>query len=121
VLEDRELPSAYYVNSIDKGAGLTLRDAIEQAELDGGRSSVIEFIVTEFDGPQTITLNAAEVELDLTGSITIIGTQAGVTIDAGGGARAFEVARGANATFSNSTSPVVRVIASKPPSAAPGC
>ena len=79
---------------------LSLRGAIDLADILGGNQT-ITFDPTVFATPQTITLTEGELELsDTTGSETIIGPAAGVTISGGGLSRVFDVDGGVTAILS---------------------
>jgi fibronectin-binding autotransporter adhesin len=92
-LEDRCVPSIVVNNPTDTPvAGQTdLRQAITQANTSGGAES-ITFDKTVFSTPQTIDLSDGQLELsDATGLETITGPSAGVTVNAGGSSRVFQV------------------------------
>ena len=70
---------------------LDLRQAVNLANVLGG-SQTITFDPTVFATPQTITLTAGQLELsDTTGTETITGPAAGVTVNGGGPSRVFQV------------------------------
>ena len=104
-LEDRRLLSTFTVNSTGDtgtGSGLVgdLRYCITQANAAGGPET-ITFDKTVFQTPQTIT---GTFELsDTTGTETILGPVAGVTISGGGNGNVFQVNRGVTATLSGLT------------------
>ncbi len=86
-LEDRKLLSTIVVNNPTDTpvVGLIdLRQAIVQANTNGGVET-ITFDKTVFKTPQTINLTGGQLELsDTTGTETITGPTAGVTVNAGG-------------------------------------
>ena len=92
-LEERQLLSTFTVTStLDDGSDGTLRWAVAQANLGG--DNTIAFDSTVFDTPQTITLAGTQLELsDTTGTETITGPAAGVTVDGGNASRVFQVDR----------------------------
>ncbi len=70
-----------------------LRQAIVQANTTGG-DQTISFDPAVFDTPQTITLSGNALRLgDTTGTETITGPAAGVTVSGGGLSGVFQVAR----------------------------
>jgi fibronectin-binding autotransporter adhesin len=80
---------------------LTLRGAVQLANVIPG-PNVITFDPATFASPQTITLtNGPLVLANTTGTTTISGPTAGVTISGGGMNRDFEVASGVSATINN--------------------
>src|SRR5271166_4863912 len=85
-LEDRRLLSTIVVNNPTDTpvvGQIDLRQAISQANTNGGNET-ITFDKTVFKRPQTITLNGTQLELsDMTGTETITGPKAGVTVNAG--------------------------------------
>ena len=101
-LEDRRLLSAIVVNNPTDSPVLgqtDLRQAIIQANTNGGDQTIV-FDMTVFQTPQTIALTGGQLELsDMTGTETINGPQAGVTISAGGASRVFQVDGGVTADF----------------------
>jgi hypothetical protein len=94
VLEDRWVPSAIVVNNPTDTpvVGKTdLRQAIIQANTTGGPET-ITFDSTVFNTAKTITLAGTQLELsDTTGTETITGPAAGVTVSGGGNSRVFQV------------------------------
>ena len=92
LLEDRTLPSTFTVlNTLDDGSVGSLRWAVGQANAAGG-AEAITFDPTVFATPQTITLSGTQLELtDTSGTETITGPAAGVTVSGGGLSRVFEV------------------------------
>src|SRR6516165_721964 len=105
VLEDRWVPSIIVNNPTDTPvAGETdLRQAIAQANSNGG-DQTITFDPIVFATPQTITLNGTQLELtDTTGTETITGAAAGVTVKGGGLSRVFLVDGGVTASISGLT------------------
>ena len=103
-LEDRRLLSTFTVNStLDNGSAGTLRWAVGQANSAGG-AETIAFDRTVFKTPQTITLTGTQLELsDTTGTETITGPKAGVTVSGGGLSRVFQVDGGVTASISGLT------------------
>ena len=103
-LEDRRLLSTFTVTStLDNGSVGTLRWAVGQANSAGG-AETIDFDSKVFKTPQTITLRGTQLELtDTTGTETITGPKAGVTVSGGGLSRVFQVDRGVTATISGMT------------------
>ena len=105
-LEDRRLLSTIVVNNPTDTpvAGQTdLRQAIVQANSYGGVET-ITFDKTVFKTPQTITLNGTQLELsDTTGTVTITGPKAGVTVNGGGNSRVFLVDPNVTAFISGMT------------------
>ena len=85
-LENRSLLSTFTVtNPTDSPVAgeIDLRQAIGLANAAGG-ANTIDFDSTVFNTPQTITLSGTQLELsDTTGTITITGPKAGVTISGG--------------------------------------
>ena len=82
---------------------IDLRQAIVQANTNGG-AETITFDKTVFKTPQTITLTGGQLELsDTTGTETITGPKAGVTVNAGGLSRVFQVDAGVTASISGMT------------------
>jgi hypothetical protein len=108
VLEGRWVPSTFTVNSTGDtgtGAGLfgDLRYCVNQTNGAGG-DQTITFDPTVFATPQTITLSGTQLELkDTTGTETITGPAAGVTVSGGGLSRVFQVDTGVTASFSGLT------------------
>ena len=103
-LEDRRLLSTFTVTStLDDGSAGTLRWAVGQANSAGG-AETIAFDKTVFKTPQTITLTGTQLELsDTTGTETITGPKAGVTVSGGGLSRVFQVDAGVTASISGLT------------------
>ena len=103
-LEDRRLLSTFTVTStLDNGSVGTLRWAVGQANSAGG-AETIAFDKTVFKTPQTITLTGTQLELsDTTGTETITGPKAGVTVSGGGLSRVFQVDGGVTASLSGLT------------------
>ena len=109
-MEDRTLLSSFVVsNTGDSGPG-SLRQAIEGANAQGG-AETITFDPTAFATPQTITLTSGQLELsDTTGTETITGPAAGVTVSGdgpgnglNGQGRVFQVDKGVTASISGVT------------------
>ena len=107
-LEARTLLSTIVVNNPTDTpvAGETdLRQAIVQANTNGG-AETITFDKTVFNTPQTIRLDPilSQLELnDATGTETITGPNAGVTISGNAASRLFEIGSGAKVTISGLT------------------
>ena len=103
-LEDRRLLSTFTVTStLDNGSVGSLRWAVGQANSAGG-AETIAFDKTVFKTPQTITLTGTQLELtDTTGTETITGPKAGVTVSGGEHSRVFQVDGGVTATISGLT------------------
>ncbi len=103
-LEDRRLLSTFTVTStLDDGSVGTLRWAVGQANSAGGAETV-NFDKQVFKTPQTITLLGTQLELsDTTGTETITGPKADVTVSGGGASRVFQVDGGVTANFSGLT------------------
>ncbi len=105
-LEDRMVLSPIVVtNPTDTPvAGKTdLRQAIAQANATVGPAT-ITFDSTVFATPQTITLGGSQLELtDTTGTETIVGPVAGVTVSGGGLSRVFQVDNLVTASISGLT------------------
>ena len=93
-LEERTLLSSIVVNNPTDTpvvGQIDLRQAIGQANMNGG-AETINFDSTVFSTPQTITLTGGQLELsDTTGTETITGPAAGVTVSGGGQSRVFQV------------------------------
>jgi hypothetical protein len=104
VLEDRTVPSTFTVtNLLDDGSVGSLRWAVGQVNMAGG-DQTIDFDPTMFATPQTITLTGTQLELtDTTGTETITGPAAGVTVDGGGRSRVLQIDRGVAASISGLT------------------
>lgn len=75
------------------GNGLSLREAILIANANG-EVDTISFTGSDFSSAATITLEAGDLELNNTDSLTISGSAAGVTIDANELSRIFKVENG---------------------------
>src|SRR5271166_4107103 len=105
-LEDRRLLSTIVVNNPTDTpvmGQIDLRQAIVQANATGGAETII-FDSTVFKTPQTITLNGTQLELsDTTGTETITGPKAGVTVNGGGNSRVFLVDPNVTASISGMT------------------
>jgi hypothetical protein len=104
VLEERKLLAPFTVTStLDNGSVGTLRWAVGQANAAGG-AETIDFDSTVFKQPQTITLTGAQLALsDKTGTETIIGPKAGVTVSGDGLSRVIQVGTGVTASISGLT------------------
>src|SRR5271157_3382689 len=102
-LEDRRLLSTFTVtNTADSGTG-SLPWAIGQANLTGG-AETITFDPTAFASAQTITLTGGRLELsDTSGTETITGPAAGVTVSGGGTSQVFQVDSGVTAEIDGLT------------------
>ena len=80
----------------------SLREAIAGANLVPGQT--ITFAPTVFGSAATITLTLGELELsDATGTVAIMGPAAGVTVNAGGASRVFQIDSGVTASISGMT------------------
>src|SRR5216683_3691475 len=105
-LEDRCVPSTIVVNNPTDTpvfGEIDLRQAIVQANTTGGDQTIV-FDQTVFSTPQTITLAGTQLELsDTTGTETITGPAAGVTVSGGGLSRVFQVDAGVTASISGLT------------------
>ena len=105
-LEDRRLLSTIVVNNptdTPVNGEIDLRQAIDQANSNGGDQTIV-FDKTVFKTPQTITLTGTQLELsDTTGTETITGPAAGVTVSGGGLSRVFQVDKGVTASISGLT------------------
>jgi hypothetical protein len=107
-LEARTLLSTIVVNNPTDTpvAGKTdLRQAIVQANTNGG-AETITFDKTVFNTPKTINPNPILGQLELndpTGTETITGPNAGVTVSGNAASRLFEVGSGAKVTISGLT------------------
>ena len=102
-MEERTLLSSFVVsNTGDSGPG-SLRQAILDANAQRG-AETITFDPTVFATPQTITLTGSQLELsNTTGTETITGPAAGVTVSGGGTSRVFQVDAGVTASISGLT------------------
>src|SRR5262245_51729755 len=93
-LEGRDVPSTITVDNFTDTpvAGHTdLRQAIAQANAAGGDVTIV-FKTSMSGHPQTINLAGGQFELsDTTGTVSIIGPRNGLTINAGGSSRVFDV------------------------------
>jgi hypothetical protein len=105
-LEDRRLLSTFVVNNPTDTpvAGETdLRQAIASANATTG-ANTITFDSTVFATPQTITLGGTQLELSNTsGTQTITGPSAGVTVSGGGLSRVFQFDANVTASISQMT------------------
>jgi hypothetical protein len=103
-LEERTLLSTFTVTStLDDGSVGTLRWAVGQANSTGG-AETIAFDQKVFKTPRTITLSGTQLELsDTSGTETITGPKAGVTVSGGGLSRVFQVDGGVTASISRLT------------------
>jgi predicted outer membrane repeat protein len=101
VLEDRTLLAQIVVNNATDtpvANQIDLREAIDMANTNGG-DETITFDQSAFATPLTIMLTGGELDLgDTTGTVSIEGPPAGVTIDAGGASRVFFVLTSASFT-----------------------
>src|SRR4029077_20302391 len=94
-------PSFVVINTNDSGPG-SLRQAILNANANPGQP--ITFYPTAFASAQTITLTSGQLELTNTsGTETITGPAAGVTVSAGGGSRGFQLDSSVPASISGMT------------------
>ncbi len=105
-LEDRRLLSTFVVNNPTDTpvAGETdLRQAITSANATTG-ANTITFDSTFFATPQTITLDGTQLELsNTTGTLTITGPAAGVTVSGNNASRVFQVDANVTASISGLT------------------
>ena len=103
-LEDRRLLATFTVNNtLDDGSAGSLRWAVSQANSTGG-DDTIDFDTGVFATPQKITLLQDNIQLtDTTGTETIIGPAAGLTVTGNGGTRLFWVFGGVTASISDVT------------------
>ena len=96
------------VNTTSDGAGslpgdLDLRQAVNLADVIG-TAATITFDPTVFAAPQTVALTGGQLELSDAGGLeTITGPAAGLSIDAGGTSRVFQVDKGVTAALSGLT------------------
>ena len=105
-LESRWVPSTFVVNNPTdtEVAGQTdLRQAIASANATT-TSDIITFDATAFAAPRTITLAGSSLELSkTTGTLTITGSAAGVSVSGGGSSRVFQVDSNVTASVSGLT------------------
>ena len=103
-LEYRRLLSTFTVNnSLDDGSVGSLRWAVGQANSTSG-ASTIQFDSGAFATRQTVTLTGGQLELTgTTGTETITGPAAGVTVSGGGKTRVFQVDGGVTASLTGLT------------------
>src|SRR4029077_8129658 len=107
-LEDRRLLSTIVVNNPTDTpvvGRIDLRQAISQANSNAG-DDTIAFDSKVFKTPQTITLDPTLGQLELTdttGTASIVGPKKGVTVDAAGNGRVFEVDANVTASISGMT------------------
>jgi hypothetical protein len=105
-LEERKLLSTFTVNNPTDapiGGETDLRQAITLANSTTG-ANTIDFDPTVFASAQTITLTGTQLELSNTsGTQTITGPAAGVTVSGGGSSGVFEVNAGVTAFISGLT------------------
>jgi hypothetical protein len=91
MLEKRCVPSFTVTNLLDDGSDGSLRWAVGEANAAGG-DQTIDFDPAVFATPQTITLSGTQLELtDTTGTETITGPAAGVTVSGNNASRVFQV------------------------------
>ncbi len=106
MLEGRQLLSTFTVtNATDTPVvgKIDLRQAIGLANAAGG-DETINFDKTVFSVPQTITLTGTQLELtDTTGTTTITGPKAGLTVSGGGLSGVFQVDKLVTASLSGLT------------------
>ena len=102
-LEDRTTPATFtVVNTDDSGTG-SLRDAIDLANSTAGDDTIV-FDATAFATAQTITLTTGQLSLtDATGTTTITGPAAGVTISGNNADRVFNLFPNAAAAMTRLT------------------
>ena len=93
------------IDSLAPGAGLlSLREAIAFANLDITGNATITFDPTVFASAQTIDLSLGQLEMDNPNETeTIVGSAAGVTVDAGDSSRVFQIDFGVTASISGLT------------------
>ena len=102
-MEERTLLSGFVVSNIDDSGPGSLRQAILDANDQSGANH-ITFDPTAFATPQTITLTSGQLELSNTsGTETITGPAAGVTVSAGGSSRVFQLDSSVPASISGMT------------------
>ena len=105
-LEDRRLLSTFVVNNptdTPVAGENNLRQAIASANATTG-ANTITFDSTVFATPQTITLGGTQLELSNTsGTQTITGPSAGVTVSGGGLSRVFQFDANVTASISQMT------------------
>ncbi len=103
-LEARRLLATFTVTSTaDDGSAGTLRSVIAEATATLGANTIV-FDATVFSTPRTIALGGSQLELSNTGGLqTITGPAAGVTVNAGGQSRVFQVNKGVTASISGLT------------------
>ena len=105
-LESRDVPSTIVVDNFTDTVvpGHTnLRQAVAQANAAVGDDAIV-FNTRPFSPPQTIHLTGGELELsDTTGKTSIIGPQRGLTVNAGGLSRVFNVDPVVSASLSRLT------------------
>jgi hypothetical protein len=105
VLEDRWVPSIVVNNPTDTPVAneTDLRQAIDQANAAGGNQT-ITFDPVVFASAQTITLGGTQLELsDTTGTESIIGPAAGVTVSGNNASRVVKVDANITASISGMT------------------
>jgi len=104
LLEERSLLSTFTVNSTaDDGSAGTLRYEIGLANSNAG-ANTIAFDSTIFSTPQTLTLAGSQLELsNRSGTETITGPAAGVTVSGARLSRVFQVDGGVTASISGLT------------------
>ena len=102
-MEDRTLLSSFMVSNTDDSGPGSLRQAIQDANDQSGDND-ITFDPTAFASAQTITLTSGQLELsDTSGTETITGPAAGVTVSGGGASRVFQVDSSVTASISGMT------------------
>ena len=90
-LEDRWLLATLMVTNINASGSGSLAAAIATAN-GNSQTNTIKFQGTIWNTPQTITLTGTQLELsDTTGTETITGPKAGVTVSGGGLSRVMQV------------------------------
>ena len=92
LLEERRVLSTFTVlNTLDDGSVGTLRWAVGQANSTAG-ADTIDFDSGAFNTARTINLTGTQLNLsDTSGTVAITGATAGVTVNAGGLSRVFQV------------------------------
>ena len=93
---DGQQPGRYRYRQLD------LRSGIAQANSDGGGDTIV--FSSLFNTPQTITLTGTQLELsNKSGTETIQGPAAGVTVSGNNASRVFQVDSGVTASISGLT------------------
>ena len=103
LMEDRTLLSSFVVSNTDDSGPGSLRQAILDANAQQGAND-ITFNEAVFQTPQLIILSGTQLELkDTTGTTTITGPAAGVTVSGDNASRVFEVDANVTASISGMT------------------